>query len=515
MFCKSIAAPPSPQRGPTIVLQLAFCIASVAIGTCSWAEEPPAAGRPWFVACLSSLDQLQNNIDAALQAADQPELAEIVSHRLKRWGDLEGIDRKRAIGLARFWPSPPEASPEEVLFIPASDRPKFMKTVTFDVVEFARRADDHYVIARPEVPYHVLFRNDVGWMGDRVATLQSCAAMHSEWTSELVRKHDVGLLWDLRQVPMEKRTATAEVWQRALEPLLQKRDDEPDALFQVRRAWSEPLVKASALAIEQTRKIVLQLRFDAERKAAVLEVRLVAEPRSEWAALLRSWRPATSPWQGWSEIKDVRSAGFITGLPGLRLGGESAASSSRGGQMAWQVFGDLMPLRTAVLAVSDGPVDSAAVSLATTQPASKEFGRVRVPDVPNWVRTWIGGNTEAWFVREKNTAWVAFGAPELARAKLDAALEPKEQTSPPSAPVCLSARIPLRECLDAIPWFNRLWMEEQLTGREDRIDVTVTPVDDGLLVRAILPSGAIRILGGIVADDLAKEAEWLFRESTE
>jgi hypothetical protein len=138
--------------------------------------------------------------------------------------------------------------------------------------------------------------------------------------------------------------------------------------------------------------------------------------------------------------------------------------------------------------------------------------------VPNWVRTWIGGTTEAWYVREKAAVWLSFGAPELARARLETALAPPEPAPKPAAlrpPVCLSARIPLRECLDAVPWFDHMWMQQQLAGHEDRIDVTVTPAEDGLQIRATLPAGAIRILGGIVADDLAQEAEWLFRGPTE
>src|SRR5581483_7718416 len=97
--------------------------------------------------------------------------------------NLEGLDRERPAGLVRFWPHQPGAQPEEVIFIPATDRDRLMKTVTFGLVDFAKQSPDHYLIARPQIPYHVLFRNDnVAWMGDRTQTLIACSGQLREWT---------------------------------------------------------------------------------------------------------------------------------------------------------------------------------------------------------------------------------------------------------------------------------------------------------------------------------------------
>jgi len=300
------------------------------------------------------------------------------------------------------------------------------------------------------------------------------------------------------------------VWRRQLEPLLQQRDGESAELYRLRQAWSAPLVSAGALAIEQTRRIVLNLSFDAERQSAVVDVRLIAEPRSEWSALIERWRPTRSPWLDLAQDEDARSGGLITGLPGLNLS-KDASTSPGSGQLAWQVFGDLLPLRTAVLAVSDGAVTESPRDLANAPQSARQYERVRVPDVPVWVRSWIGGNTEAWCVRDKSAVWLAFGPPELARQRLDAALAPSEQApSAPRTPVCFSARIALRDCLSAMPWLDRIWANEQLRDVEDRIEITVSPVHDGLQLHAVLPAGALRLIGGVLADDLHQEAQFLF-----
>lgn len=491
------------------VLRVAAGLMVLALGLpISSAAEDPPAGRPWFVICLSSFDQLHNNLDATLAAADRPELAEILNQRLKGWRDLQGVDRTRPVGLARFWPTSPSASSEEVLFVPAGERGEFLRTVTFDVVPFARKSADHYTIARPDSPYHVLFRKEMGWLGDRPATLQTCSGLLSEWTAELVQKHDLGVMWDLRQIPEPARKQAAEIWQQQLQPILQRRDDESAEMFRRRQAWMDPLVSAGALAIEQTRRVVLRLRFDAERSAAIVDIQILAEPRSEWASFIERWRPVRSPWLDLAQVRDARSGGLITGLPVLR-GTDDNQRPSASSQVVWQVFGDLLPLRTAVLAISDGAVEESTHNLGSAADAT-HYERVRVPDVPVWVRSWIGGNTEAWLVREKNSVWLAFGPPDLARQRLETALAPVESTATTQrTPVCLSARIPLRDCLAAMPWFDRLWADEQLRTVEDRIDITASPMAEGLQIRATLPVGVLRLMGAVLADDLGLEAESL------
>jgi hypothetical protein len=464
------------------------------------ADEPPPAGRPWLVLSAASFDQLQSHLDAMLTAADRPELAEILARRLKGWRDLKGIDRTRPVGLVRFWPTSPEATSEEVLFIPAGERGEFLRTVTFDTVPFARKTADHYTIDRPGAPYHVLFRKDVGWMGDRPATLQTCSGMLGEWTAELVQKHDLGVLWDLRQVPEPQRQLAAEDWGRHLMPLLQRRDDESAEVFRLRRAWMDPLVLSGAHAIEQTRRMVLRLKFDAERSTLTVDLQVFAEPKSAWAEQLARWRPVRSPWQDLAQAKDARSGGLITGVPGF---GAADAGEAATGQIAWQMFGDSLAERTLVLALSDSPVQEQPRTLGTE--GSLSFERVAIPDVPVWVRSWIGGYHEAWLVREKKTVWLAFGPPELARRRLDAALAPGDGHAT-RTPVCLSARIPLRDCLAAMPWFDRYWADEQVRGVEDRVEITVAPFAEGLQVRAVLPIGVLRLMGGVLADDLAQEA---------
>jgi hypothetical protein len=475
-------------------------------------EEPPAAGRPWLVVCLASLDQLQNNLDAALFAADRPELADLLAAQVRQWRNLAGIDRKRPLGLVRFWPTTPEGMGEEILFLPATNREELLKTMTFGVVGYTRRTADHYVIARPEIPYHVLFRKDVAWLGDRTATLITCSQQAPEWLGMLVAQHDAGVMWDVRQIPAAHRRLAADAWRLAVQPALQQRDGEAAEHHAWRRRCLEPLVEAGPLAIEQTRRILLRVKFDVERSQVLLDWHLVAEPQSEWSRRLESWRPARSPWQHLLTVDEARSAGFVTGLPAV---GNTPATAAFDGQLAWQVFGELLTERTAVLAWSDGPVAQPQTSLADLR-RPRVYQQVPVPDVPIALRRWIGGNTQAWRWQEGRITWWAFGPPDLARKRLDAALElvqqPADLTRPPAH---FTAKVPLRLCLDAIPWLDQLWLDEQLAGREDRITITLSPVPEGVHMRWELPTGILRVLGGILAHELSLHADWLLSPQTE
>jgi hypothetical protein len=70
-------------------------------------------------------------------------------------------------------------------------------------------------------------------------------------------------------------------------------------------------------------------------------------------------------------------------------------------------------------------------------------------------------------------------------------------------------------CLDAIPWLDQLWLDEQLAGREDRITITLSPVPEGVHMRWELPTGILRVLGGILAHELSLHADWLLSPQTE
>lgn len=482
-----------------------------AIGICGflsavWGQELPPAGKPWFVLCISSLEQLQTDLDAALMAADRPELAEVLAAQLAQWRQLAGIDRSRPAGLVRFWPLTPQGMGEEVLFLPTTNPEELLKTMTFGAVGYTRRTEGHYVIARPEIPYHVVIRHQVGWFGDRPATLWACSNEAADWTRLLVQQHDFGVLWDLRQIPAAHRQTTAESWRAALLPGLQRRDHEPDEQYVWRRNWMEPLLELVPLAIQQTRRLILRAKWDADSHRVRVDFELEAEPHSEWLQSLRQWRPRRSSWQKLLDEEEARSAGIVLGLP---TGVTSNPRQYFGGQVAWQVFGELLSQRVCVVAWSDQAIAPAASGLKAV-PAPLVLEQVPVPDVPTWLRKWIGGNTQAWRVQDGRAVWWAFGPPDLAHQRLTAAFQaghdPLTEEQPPTL---LSARIPCRMCLDAVPWLDRVWVAEQLADTEDRLILTVSPSPSGLHVRLELPEGVLRVLGGILADELSQQAEWL------
>lgn len=490
-------------------LTVAFVMAAIAIcdsPSAVWSQELPPAGKPWFVLCISSIEQLHTNLDAALMAADRPELAEVLAAQLAQWRHLAGIDRSRPAGLVRFWPLSPQGMGEEVLFLPTTHPEELLKTMTFGVVEYTRRSEEHYVIARPEIPYHVLIRHQVGWFGDRPATLWACSNEAADWTRLLVQQHDIGALWDLRQIPAAQRQATAETWRTALLPALQRRDHEPDEQYLWRRSWMEPLFELVPLAIQQTRRLLLRAKWDSDAHRLQVDFDLEAEPHSEWLHSLRQWRPRRSSWQKLLDEEEARSAGIVLGLPAVA---KTDLRQNFDGQVAWQVFGELLSQRVCVVAWSDQAL-APAVSGLESVPSSLVFEQVPVPDVPPWLRKWIGGNTQAWRVQDGRTVWWAFGPPDLAHQRLTAALhavhDPLAADHPPTL---LSARIPCRMCVDAVPWLDSVWVAEQLAEAEDRVILTVSPSSNGLHVRLELPEGVLRVLGGILADELSQQAEWL------
>ncbi|GIX03783.1 MAG: hypothetical protein KatS3mg113_0789 [Planctomycetaceae bacterium] len=505
---------------------IACWIAGVLAWECLAAEEPaeapdierPPAGRPWMVVCLSSFNNLHDRLDATLLAADRLELAEVLAARLQQLRNLKGIDKTRPLGYVQFWPPATSLWPEEVLFLPDSESEELVRTISLGIVDYECIDDQHYTLQRPGSTYHVIFRKGYAWLGDRPDTLVKCAQMSNEWIPLLVGQDDIGILYDFKQIPLAERLAAASGWRASWDPWLQQRDDEKITEYEFRKRWTEPVIQLISWAIGQSEQLIVRVRFDEDLSACVLDFRLHPETGSVWSEWLKNWRPQASTWQNLLDDKTALSAGVITAWP-LKPQTEEAVRSpleqkigTPSGQVAWQVFGEHLGVRCCVLALGNNPANSLRNDSQNSEDDESSssglppLSLIPVPDVQPWLRRWISGNPEAWRVESLSSTWWGFGSPDLARGHLNrawqAAHRPVEKTR---VPRLVSARVPLRLLLTALPDLDPLWVEFQLQRRDDRVEFSVWPQQGDLRARVTIPSGGLRIIGGILAHRLQLE----------
>ncbi len=462
-----------------------------------------AADRAAFTLTATSIERLQSQISELLDLADRPELSDVLAQRLAAVKDLPGIDRSRPLCLMRF---PPADRPEGDLLVIPTKAPKLaVQTLTAGIVDYQQTAEDLFTIDRPGSPYYALAAGDYLWLGDSLTRLRS-QAQSGPPRAWRPGDPDLRLVWSWEAVPVADRQASMLAWRQGIEPWLQRRDDESEAAYRLRRLWGEAVRLSGETLWQSVEEVAVSIRVDGEDRRGVVDVDVRLAPHHPAAAWLSRWQGSPHPLREWAATTDVRASGFLQ----LPAGSLATTGDSRPLVLAWQVFGDDLPVRTAVLTLDRAPASPPKPTLAD-RPIETEMTVVRIPKVPDWVRSWIGGNTEALQIAAGEQTWWGFGPPLLAQARLQGARESLshrvETTSAVDQAPVADIRIPLKEVWDWFPFIDPIWAQQQLQDRDDRVRLTFIPHRDRLQFQAVIPEGGLCVVAGWFVDELSLDLQ--------
>lgn len=471
----------------------------------------PIAGQPWLTFVVPRLDRALDGVDVLLDAAERPELSELLADRYRSWRDFAGIDRTRPLGLMRTWrtddPATPQTEqPADVLFLPVKDREEFLRTITFDTVEFRIVGEDRAEIDRPSAPYHVLFHDGYAWLGDDIPQLLAFARRREQILQPIPATADCGLVLDFDQVPPAGRAAAVAPWLALYEPLLQQRDSEPAAVYAWRRTATEALVRGLPQWINDVQQLVLTQTLRPDRR------------QSEWTGTMQFRRPSDPPW--WParptplarlDVPEALSSGVIRWRGQLSPPGEPPAEW----ELGWQLFGQPFGQREAVVVVEAPGLADLVAGWPVTRPGELPLGdgvmrRISPPATPFWLRRFVGWDPEAWVGMIDGRLWIGFGPPENLRPRLQQAHDRVAAPSGPDDPK-INARIRLsaRDVVHWLPGFNRGWADQQLARGGEQMRLSVESQPQRLTVRATVDVGVLRLAGAAIAHELSLELDQL------
>lgn len=467
------------------------------------------AERPFLTLMTNRVDRLLESVDVLLDAADRPELSDVLAERYRAARDFAGIDRTRPLGLMRTWRLDDAATfeteqPADILFLPVTDRAAFLKTITFETVSFRFLTPDLVAIDRPGEPYHVLFKDNVAWLGDEVAQLAAFASRQGRLLSRIPATAHLAMLVDFEQIPRPDREAALKAWSQAWEPLFQRRDGESIAMYEWRTQNTAWLLRDLPDLVRSAEQLLVTETLNTEDRRSEWVVNLGLADSTTAARQLLSWKPQPSPW---SRLDDPHAISFGA-IRGLRL---SAAEQTW--DFAWQLFGHPFEQRTAVLVLSGpGAVETAQLA-RPSGPAEMPLGdgvlkRVTLPGVPVWMRRFVGWDPEVWLGAATGRVWLGFGPMDAARRRLEqahAVLTAKPET--PDRPVAARLRLSARDLVPFVPGFDPRWADQQLVRGGDQVRCTAEATSTGLVIRAEFEIGVLRVLGAAIAHDLAVDLD--------
>lgn len=513
-------------QGRDHVALLVAAAISLSMGSLLSGQERPqredeGAQRPWMTFCVARLDHLLEHIDALLQAADRPELSEVLSMRYQRWQDFGGVDRTRPLGLLWAWrtddpETETEEAHEELLFVPVKNVQPLLKTVTFDVVPYREVTPGHFEIDRPGTPYHAVLRDEVLWMGDDPVTLRRFSTRPKTFLGDLVRDFDLAIAWDLRQVPTEKRREWADQLRTVFEPLLQRRDDEPADAHAWRMRMGRAGLGIATEVLTRLDRLVVGVKINTLRKRAEVQLKLEGDIASAGGTSWLAWPARRTSWVR-LDTPETYAFGSIQ-LPWSSDATAQFPNRNTPAECAWQVFGDPYSDRHAVVALKvPGLAEECAAWPAATGDTFRAgdvvFRRVADLPIPHALRRFTGWDPECWCGVKQDEVWWGFGEPDHAAKALQKAIVTVQEPAPVTLrPVGMQARMSARDLIPYLQLFSHGWADSELQKGGDSVKIKVEPHPKGINVQLQLDAGLLRLIGASLAEELAVELEHLLAQ---
>lgn len=528
-------------------------------------EAPAAKNNPIAVMTFASVERFLVDIDWTFEAAGRPELTDFVAGQLGKVGDLKGMDMKKPFGVMLFLRPGLPPRPVPVAFVPITDIDDLMKTIGLGPAKLTRveGKDNRYELKGRR-------RDGVVMVQDGFALLTNDDTFFDEEIipnpapiiEPFATRYDFSVNLRIREVPSTIRDLVVGVLKTSFASEMQRRDDEPESTYKIRKANGTSMLEGLTAIVDQGDQFTLGWDASKEKKTAVLEWQIDAVPGSGFAkyikdcggkpttfhAMMNDGRPLTFA-ASWTMDKREKKAGTegLEGLmmefnkvlndgeygrplhPGLQKIQNVVAASIEDGHIDFCVQmvplepgkfaliggarvagGDTLAVgvREVLEAVRDRP-ELREIELDTDTHQNVVFHRLMGPKPGDGEIRMYGGEPSAWFGSGGRNFWFCVGTADAMTALKEsmdavAAGGPPTPTTP-SAPFQITFRM--------APWLQispeegeegegRKIAEDSFTPESDAARVTVRPTENGLRTRIQLDEGFVRWLGMTLAKQI-------------
>lgn len=242
--------------------------------------EVKGAQYPLQLIHLAGIDRLHTKLDGWFLAADRPELSDVVQNWITESAkDFPGVDRTKPLGLMLYIKPGLVPSVTTVTYVPVTDVKKLLnylagsegsvKDVTgsphqFEIVEsllridFAVKVDGDYAF--------IVSQDDAAELDRRFPNPQRLV-------SPLQARYDIAYSLLIKNVPPATRTLFLEFFKNQAQAGLQRRDNEPEAAYQIRRANGESLIDFLDLIVNNGEELTIGT-FSNEDSTSYVEIEL-------------------------------------------------------------------------------------------------------------------------------------------------------------------------------------------------------------------------------------------------
>lgn len=252
------------------------------------AEDAPA--HPVVTVCVASVDRIMDHIGYVFGEVERPETMDLIGAGLANFRDLEGLDRTKPGGLMIFVSEGLIPLPIPVGFLPVKDIGELGQT--FGTLGAQLKAvpgeEDRYeLIPRRGPTSFVVIQGDYAFIGQNEESINRTFALPEEFAGPLANRYDICASANLRKTPKAVRDLILMTIKNSAQASMQRRDDEPEAVYNLRRSQAEGNLHFVENVLRDGEELTLGFKVDQTAKNASLELVVKATPGSSFAKELK------------------------------------------------------------------------------------------------------------------------------------------------------------------------------------------------------------------------------------
>lgn len=242
------------------------------------ADEPPPSDPPVMVLAAASFERLMSGMDIAFDSAGRPEMSDTVGGMLGRANDLKGFNRDRPVGLMFFLNG---LVPDVVGFVPVTQIEDLIKTVELGPVKSVKKSDTRYELAGRNDTLFVEIVGNYAFAANNETVLERKFPDPTRLTARQTNNYDISFTINLRGIPKSSRQLFLGVLRSRADADLQRRDNEPEGAYDVRRAAGENNLRFVEELVTQGDELTFGWAVATANRQGVLEIVLQGTPGSE------------------------------------------------------------------------------------------------------------------------------------------------------------------------------------------------------------------------------------------
>ena len=262
----------------------------VSTGSNASAQEStsPAVDAPLVVLHATGVDRLMQRVELMFSNADRTEMAERTKEFVKTtMFDLEGMDRARPFGLMLYL-KPGLSGMSGVAYVPVKDWDKLMNTLSLGSGDFHQTEDkkDRYSITNSSGQiYFARQRDGYAFVVSEADEdeLDRNFPSPEKMVSRLNSRHDVAVSLLIKNVPPATRQIFVTFLQTQTMAELQRKDDEPEAAYRVRKANGENALELIEKIVTQGEELTLGGRIDEQTGVGEIDLEVAGTTDSKLA----------------------------------------------------------------------------------------------------------------------------------------------------------------------------------------------------------------------------------------